>query len=265
MTRNKMAILIADSYDSPYLELRNEIHPTIWNAEIWSNFDIYYMKGKKTGKIRKTLNTINELMRNSRFGILVRINDGIWLNFIKRREPSIVQKNSDLFIDIPEGLRNLGYKFKTSLNYLYTKEYEIVIKTTSSSLFRKSLLEKFITEKNSMETYLYAGAIINSGEYQFASGANLILNSNTIKLILSGKYRWDHSVLDDVAIGKIMKKAGVNVTEFRTLNIENMENLENLNETTLNDVGHYRCRNFESPRKDSIILMNLAKKMGLIR
>ena len=71
-------------------------------------------------------------------------------------------------------------------------------------------------------------------------------------------------VLDDVAIGKIMKKAGVTITEFETLNIESLEYLKNLEKTIFNSIGHFRCRNFEKPRKDSIILMNIAKEIGLI-
>lgn len=260
----KKAILIADSYDSPYCEIRRDIHPIIWNSEYWHDYDVYYMKGKRLGRCRNFIYGINEKLRSSRFWLFVRINDTIWLNCLRKKTPLVKLENQDIFVDIPEGLRYLGLKLKFSLKYLANKDYDVIIKTTSSSIFNKNILDSFLTSYYEKDSLFYGGSIINKGDYQFASGANLILSRKSIDLIVNKNSYWDQSVLDDVAIGKIMKKAGVTITEFETLNIASLEYLKNLEKTIFNSIGHYRCRNFEKPRKDSIILMNIAKEIGLI-
>jgi hypothetical protein len=165
--------------------------------------------------------------------------------------PKIEHESGTLHVDIPEGLRHLGVKYLASLEYLYEKNYDIVYKTTLSSILNPVKFINFVKTLSLTEP-MYAGTQIIFPEVQFISGANLFLNRKSIELILQNKKRWNHAVLDDVAISRLLKN--VQSTPLFSMNISNTTQARLITRQQISETFHYRCRTAGPIRNDIAVM-----------
>jgi hypothetical protein len=205
---------------------------------------------------------ISNRLRYSRFWPLQRIFDTLILLRFNFFSPKTSIANQNISVNVGEGLRKLGVKVLSGLSIL-EKNYDIVIKTTSSSAFNfKKLHEGIENLPLSDGVPIYAGSVINfNSKKPFISGANLLLDKNAIRILIKNKFKWNHGELDDVAIGKIMRSNGVSIHELTTLNIDSIAALEKISSEILNDNQHFRCKSSDVPRNDLDILTTIASRL----
>lgn len=259
MNRSRAAVLIADSFGSPFEELKSEIQPLIWNFA--SDVDVYYMRGHKPNRFSEMQNKTSEKLRYSNLWPIQRITDNLLLSRKSRHIPSVSVTNSDLKVDVNEGLRNLGLKSLSAYNFLFESGYEIFYKTTLSSLVHPKQFMALI-DTIPKQTPCYTGTVIKFGNKPFISGANLILNRKAVKILLQKQNHWQHGLLDDVAIGRLL--AGfLNDFEIKTLNIHSLAQVENLTKQEIESNMHFRCKSSNTNRDDVQIMRRLISKMDL--
>jgi hypothetical protein len=168
-----------------------------------------------------------------------------------------------LKVEVSEGLRYLGPKYLASVQFLFNEGYDIVYKTTLSSVVQKDLLLNLL-ENVKPDIAFYAGSIVYSGNRQFASGANVALNQTMFNLVTMNLKKWDFADYDDVALGKIAAQENVVISEISTMNIGSVRELNLLTESQLSRTVHYRCKSTDSPRNDVEIIDKLLKRLGKI-
>ena len=258
----KIAILIADSYGEPFEEIRNSCLNRIWNYEN-SKIEIFTMIGKRENKFSKVMNLTSNSLKYSRFWPLQRVLDKITLVKYKFKLPKVNQVENILLVDISEGLRYLGPKFLASIQHLYDSGYDVIYKTTLSSVVQVEKLAEIVFKSDSY-SMLYAGSVIEVGERRFVSGANLALNRQTLKLIRNKYYQWDLADYDDVALGKIARANNISITEISTLNIESLAKLNRYSDSELREIVHFRCKSIANPRNDIEIIDALLDRLAKI-
>lgn len=253
-----MAVLIADSFGYPFEEIREIVQPLIWRFP--GHPDLYYMRGKNPNVLQKRLNTFSDTQRYSKFWPIQRSFDQVQLGLSSKFPKHIEPHTNHLEIDISEGLRYLGLKFFTALKYLYEMKYDIVYKTTLSSIVIGDNFKRQ-TDSIDLSSPFYGGTPINFGRHPFASGANLMLNRKAIAELIILQKRWNHGLLDDVAIGRLLENS-VSITEISSLSISSLTELEHLSDDELHSMTHFRCKSSLPIRNDVEIMLSLYERLS---
>jgi hypothetical protein len=258
-----IAILITDSFGEPFEEIRIKYGPTIISEAKKHGIDCFFIKGTRPSKVTDLAERFSNKLRYSPMWPLQRLFDEITLATFRLKSPSVVRAEEQLSVNVQEGLRTLGVKVLAGFRYL-SHEYVYVLKITSSSVINFKVflktLEQFQIESNQP---LYAGSIIRfNRNMDFVSGANLLLNRESIKLLGAKRFYWSHGNLDDVAIGKIMKKSKIAPQEMTTLNLHSVDEAKSLKELDIAAVGHFRCKSSSNPRNDLQIIHTLIERLN---
>lgn len=110
----------------------------------------------------------------------------------------------------PEGLYNIGYKTLNLFEYLINnKDFDYIFRTNSSSYVDIGKLIDYIEDKSKKD--FYSGVIGNHGGINFASGSGYFISKDLVDLVLQNKNKWDHSLIDDVSLGKLLSENNVNI------------------------------------------------------
>lgn len=256
--RSRTAVLIADSFGSPFSELKAEVQTLIWSPI--SNVDIYYMRGFRPNKFSEFQNQMSEKMRYSKLWPIQRATDNLLLSKKSINIPTASFANHDIKVEVNEGLRNLGLKSLSAYKALMDFGYEIVYKTTLSSIVQPKLFQEAV-ENIPSNTPHYTGTVIHFGEKPFISGANLFLNRKAIEILLRKRTYWQHGLLDDVAIGRLLR-GYLSDTGLNSINIESLEQVEKLTKKEITRTMHFRCKSSKTPRNDVEIIKLMNSKMS---
>ena len=247
MVNRRVAVLVADSHADVFQAIKREIHPEIWNFAALNNIDVYYMLGREPSFAETALVKLSDQFRYTKLHPVQRVVDFTQLFRHNFNLPSVQHESGTLHVDIPEGLRYLGVKYLASLKYLYEKNYDIVYKTTLSSILNPAKFINFVKSLSLTEP-IYVGTQIIFPEVRFISGANLFLNRKSIELILQNKKRWNHALLDDVAISRLLWN--VQSTPLSSMNISSTSQAQSITEQQISETFHYRCRTAGPIRND---------------
>lgn len=145
-----------------------------------------------------------------------KIQQKTWINDAKKFDievinfiggfPETAYEKPYLRLTSKDSIEDVGYKTLESFEWcLENKEFDYIFRVNSSSYVNIEELIKYINSINS--DYVYSGKIIDLDmlNISFISGSGIIFNKLTIKKIVNNKELWDHSLIDDLAIGKLMK------------------------------------------------------------
>jgi hypothetical protein len=142
----------------------------------------------------------------------------------------------DIFVDVNESTENCGHKTINAFELVKNLEFDYIFRTNSSSYVDKKLLIEFIKTKPKLK--YYSGFLGNYNGVDFASGSGYFLSKDLVKIVLEQKNFWEHDVLDDVAIAKILFKN--NIVPFRNDRFDVVGNTE-----IPMGFFHYRLKNID--------------------
>ena len=132
---------------------------------------------------------------------------------------SIKMYDDCLFIPCEDGIHNLGYKVLKSFEYVLENiDFDYIYKMNCSSYLNKSML-KDIVESNQRER-LYGGFLGRHNDIDFASGAGTILSKDLVRYIVDNQENWDHSLVEDVSIGKMLMDFNITIIDVKMIIIE---------------------------------------------
>lgn len=257
MTNPKVAVLVADTFGKPFESIKRDIQPRVWDFS--QTIDVYYMIGVRPTKVESLLNKFTDSVRYSKLWPLQRLFDRYQLALFARRGHNVVKKGNELRVDIPEGLRYLGLKVIECVKFLHEQNYDIIYKTTLSSFVNPKVFSGTI-EKVQLDSPFYGGTPVNFGTHPFVSGANLMINRRTSEIILSSLDYWDHGLLDDVAIGRLLE-GRVAITPVRSINLNFPGDIDKYTDPELKMVMHFRCKSSNVYRNDVAIMSQALKRI----
>ncbi len=168
------------------------------------------------------------------------------INFAVKRRKSYKSKldleNNEIVTSIPDLYSLIGAKtldaFEVSLKEF---EFDYIFRTNVSSYLDIKGLQQFVENKS--RKGFYAGAVGNHQGVKFASGCGYLISRDLVSLVVSKKDLWDHNLIDDVSLGKLL-------TQELDVRIENVDRID-LNSTDLDSVQikensrgifHFRCK-----------------------
>lgn len=258
----KVAVIIAHSFGDVFASLRTEIQPRVWSRFQKNEIDVYYVLGNKPNFLQAALDRVSVKFRYSKyFWVIQRLFDRYTLGFWNSRPPQLLKEGDTLKVEFPEGHRYLGVKMIAAFKYLFDEGYEIVYRTTLSTVVVPENFESAI-QNIDLHSPFYGGTKLDFMKPHFVSGANLFLNRKSLAFILDNIKGWHHWDLDDVAIGKMLH-GKIEIQELISINVSTIEEANSLDYENLNEAIHIRCKSNKPIRDDREIMELVLKKLDL--
>jgi hypothetical protein len=85
----------------------------------------------------------------------------------------------------------------------------------------------------------YGGSLVRLGEPAYVSGTGILMSRDLVELA-AGDDSWDYDVIDDVALGRVMRRAGVEPRELPRLDMESVD--QPVDPATLRSCFLVRCK-----------------------
>lgn len=149
-----------------------------------------------------------------------------------------------LQLNVPGDFKNVGNKVLKTFSWVYENiEFDYLVRIVTSTYLDVNLLFRHLNELNKKSIYggdklLYKDKTTNR-DINFASGANLILSKDVLKILLDNKKNWDHDQYDDVNIGNILfEQQNIEITQFDMQKFKNYPFLKDINDESF----QYRFR-----------------------
>lgn len=262
----KIALLVAYCDSPPFNLIRdsgmNQHLSNIGDGSV----DVFFVKGKKASQFTSHFSKFIEDRRFTKLGLFLRFIDSVLLLKYRFLVPQYLKRGCEISVNCPDELRYLGAKMLAAYKYCLMNDYDYVFKTTVSSVVNVANLKKYLETKMNVN-YLYAGRVINPSFKPFASGACLLMSRGTLELLLGKRARIDHSLLDDVAIGKVLRSCKVPLHSLPSLNLGSIEEVHKIDNSDLVNYLHFRCKSSGAIRNDieviSVLLVRLNSLLGL--
>jgi hypothetical protein len=256
----KVAVLIAHSFGETFESLKSQIQPSVWGRFAENEIDLFYVLGKRPNYLQKALDVVSVKSRYSKYlWIIQRVMDRATLDSRNKRLPKVQREGSTLRVDFPEGHRYMGVKMIAAFKYLFDQEYDIIYRTTLSTVVIPENFRRAIGTIDNRYPF-YGGTRVSFFDPNFVSGANLFLNHHTLRFILDNIEKWHHWDLDDVAIGKMLH-GNIGISEFSSINISSLEDAKNIDYRNLEGAIHIRCKSNKVVRNDADIMLEVLRRL----
>lgn len=152
--------------------------------------------------------------------------------------------NSYLELTSEDSIEAVGYKTLEAFEWVINKtDYEYIFRVNSSSYVDIDRLITFINNldtNNSNLNNLYCGKIVNLQmlDLNFISGSAILFNRECIKKLVENKELWNHSIIDDVALGLLCKELSILPHEGELYHIKKLV----YTDKNIKESYHYRCK-----------------------
>jgi len=149
-----------------------------------------------------------------------------------------IRTGHDLLLNCSDTYSDMGIKTLKAFEWVDSNlSYDYIFRTNTSSYVNYKNLIRFL-KKIHEEGTDYCGYIGNYNGIEYVSGSGIILSENAIKSIISSQSELDINVVEDVAIGKLLKINKILPTKGKRKDIESHKDIRNLE----SDEYHIRCR-----------------------
>lgn len=138
-------------------------------------------------------------------------------------EPFKDNNSKVIYFPIREDYANMGHKLLEALEWCKSnKEYDYIARVNSSCYVDKKELIKHV---QTLTENVY-GLIVPSSDNQpkwMWGGGQFLFSKETINLILENKDKWNHSIMDDLSISRMMDTLGIEYTDGKACSIDKLE------------------------------------------
>ena len=182
--------------------------------------------------------------------------------FIKYNEnlqDNVVLDNDTIFIKGRESLIP-GCLDKTikSIEYVLTNcdfdfDFDFIFRSNMSSVVDLNKLYNLLNKDIEC-----SGVIGIHNDIKFISGAGILINRNTCKLLIDKKASLDYNIIDDVSIGQFLVNNNINIkplTRFDVLNYHNNINL--ITKESIHNFYHFRCKTYDNNNNTAFFMKHI--------
>ncbi|MDQ0689851.1 hypothetical protein [Arthrobacter sp. W4I7] len=235
-------VLAMDAY--PWRMIEDEGQRKTWSAA--PSVPVFYLYGR-SGKLTRTLaryvqSGVRRCAGGRFFGLYSRFS-GSWFAGRKVRT-----EGDKVYTGVPETYLNTNAKNIAGLRHLLaTQEFDYVFRTNSSSYVNLAMLDEYVQDLPEVD--YYAGFIGESGGTRFASGTCTLMSRDVVETAATDR-SWEFGLIDDVAMGRAMARAAVEVQPLRRVDVLTPEDLSALTAEDLRDTFVVRCKSSSGRGRD---------------
>lgn len=254
---------------SPWLEILKNGQEKTWLSDpVPENLEILHFHGTPVGTFLQALDRAHEKIRwsNRHLHRAQALVDNFflfpWSGYIPRWEVSelLIAKPKTIHIRFPDIHLTVRWKLLGIIRYfLEHTSHDFLFVTTTSSYINLQVLSFTVGKLNPKDLY-YGGKAYDGAE--FISGANRIISRDVATKILSTKNLWPAGTIEDVALGKLLAKSGIEPSFTPLNNISTLEELDSKSDEFLRENYHFRLKaGLNTQRGDVKIMMALHDRL----
>lgn len=246
----RVMILVLAVNQEPWRTIEVEGQRATWAINIGEEQSVFWLHGLTGGVTRLVMGAgvkALQMLGSERALARYRNLTGSWA----ARRP-VFQDGDRVLTRVPETYLNTNPKTIAGLRYMLDRyDFDYLLRTNTSTYVNRRLLADFAEELP--EKGYYGGFIGESGGVRYASGTCTLLSRDVIELIVADP-EWEYNIIDDVAIGRSMNRAGIDVEPFRRIDVLNNEQLDSLDADTLRTTFVVRCKGVDSREHDIAVM-----------
>jgi hypothetical protein len=129
--------------------------------------------------------------------------------------------NNYLTLETGSSLGDIGYKTIASFEWLkkhYTFDY--IVRPSSSTYINLKELKKHISENASSKPFYSGRSTIYDNTFEYAHGSCIMLDNTAVDIILKNQNSWDHTLIDDAALGKLCGLLDIKLIPKEVLHVD---------------------------------------------
>ncbi|MCQ6271138.1 hypothetical protein M8J71_11660 [Pseudarthrobacter sp. R1] len=235
-SRKRVLVLVLAMDAEPWRDIEDEGQRKTWAAApMVPTFWLYGRSGKLTRTLARYVQSgVRRYTGERTFGLCSRVS-GSW--FAARQAHTTGDR---IYTGVPETYLNTNAKNIAGLRHLLaTQEFDYVFRTNSSSYVSLPMLDEYVQALP--DRGYYAGFIGEAGGTRFASGTCTLMSRDLVESAASDP-KWEYELIDDVAMGRSMARAAIEVQPLRRVDVLTPEDLSGLTAEDLRDTFVVRCK-----------------------
>ena len=172
---------------------------------------------------------LEETIRNT-WGSIKNSNIQIWYYYGDSN--TFMVEDDKIFCPFPEGFPTIGNKTIKSMEYLLNQDFDYIFRPNNSSFVNIPKLIEYIQTIPSTNFYggvkigYYGGGARPEEEINppvwCCSGCGYILSRDLVELIVDNQSKWNHSIIDDLALCRFLKDYEITMTDSPRLSIDDI-------------------------------------------
>lgn len=168
----------------------------------------------------------------------------------------------ELILPIDEDVAAVGYRTLAVFEYaMSTRSPAVVFRANASSYVDLPNLAAYVRSRLP-STGFYGGRIGIHEGIRFASGSGYFLTRDLVELVLGRRDEWDHSLVDDVALGDLLGRHGIAPREVPRQDLMQIQDIDDIDLSGF----HFRCKSGFGPiREDRLIMLEVHRTFGRAR
>ena len=263
MVEPKILVLVLAIDKDPWKRIETEGQIPTWRGSPPKNFRIFrYIGTNPQGSVWKILNmlwVLSQKVNNFSGGKISIFSINLAVRRRKQSFPSVDLIKNEIITTVPDLYSLIGVKTLDAFEFsIKNFEFDYIYRTNVSSYLDLVRLQRFIGNKP--KENFYAGLQGDHNGIAFASGCGYFISRDLIIKVLRNRDLWDHNLVDDVAIGKLLlQDLKVELHEVQRIDLDSVYlDSEKIRDNAL-DIFHYRCK-----ATDPDITIQIMKKLQML-
>jgi hypothetical protein len=258
----RFLIMVLANDREPWRTVEVEGQRATWASRSAKNRPVLWLHGRTGGVERFSILACGKALRTIGATGALKYYRNLTGSWTAKRP--VVQEGDRVVTGVPESYLNANPKTIAGLRHvLNTYDFDYIFRTNTSTYINLKLLEKFI--ETLPDRGYYGGFEAEYGGVRFASGTGILLSRDVAQMIVEDP-EWEFELIDDVAIGRCMRRMGVDLQPFDRVDVLDRAQLDKLDVKALKSAFFVRCKGTESREHDVIAMRRvhrLYQEMGL--
>jgi hypothetical protein len=165
--------------------------------------------------------------------------------------PALRSNGARLILPVADDLTNVGHKTLSCFEHvLGDREFDLIFRTNCSSYVDLPNMRDFALERG-RDRGFYCGVVRSHDGVSFASGSGYFLSRDLVELVVERQSAWNHSILDDVALGILLAQNGVQPEPAPRRDYRRLAELTDVDTSQF----HFRCKTDSWRRLEDVRMM----------
>lgn len=245
----KVLVLVLALDSEPWRTIEERGQKSTW-ASSDAKVPVYWLHGETGGLVRGCTRLVGRILQQVR-AVRTLKRFRVWIAAMAAQRP-VRQRDSQILTGVPETYLMTNAKTIAGFRHILAEhKFDYVLRTNSSTYVNLSMLSDYI--ENLPSTNFYGGTPWSSGVVTYATGTSMLLSRDLVERVVDDP-KWDFDLVDDLAVGMAMKRAGVALNAFPRIDVCTSEDLASLSIEALQSSFIVRCKGLDDREHDVIAM-----------
>jgi hypothetical protein len=254
--KKRLAILVLSNQSAPWCNILEKGAKPTWIAHSQNQAKIYTYTGIKPSILLSIRESISGRLRHTKFKFIQIKFDTLFTGIFELNLENQRIVGRQILQCQPEVHSTIGARTLAAFHaMLLDHSWDYLWRANVSNYVNVEALEDILERLPLIQV---AGGVTNYyDKEEYLSGAGFLLSRDVVEQLCENSQIWDHSYLDDVALGFALSKLGIRLTEIPRLRITRHQEVNKIPVETLMSTPSFRCNGLHNRQEDIKIMQAL--------